>query len=361
MSFTWGKKIKLTIYGESHGTGVGVILEGIEAGSCLDYGLIDKELLRRSPNTGSGTTKRREDDEYRIISGIFNNHTNGGPLNIYFPNKDAKSKDYSQFFNKPRPSHADYPASVKYKGFNDYRGGGFFSGRLTAPLVFVGAIAKSILEDSNINIYSHLLNLGEEIKDDSFYDLEITDNNLEVLSQKNRFMINKNKNKNSQKFLSELGDDGDSIGAKIECIAMNVPVGIGEPFFNSIESDLSSLIFSIPGIKAIEFGLGADFSRFKGSDVNDEYIYDKNKIKTIQNNNGGILGGLSTGMPIIFTTTFKPTPSISKFQRTVDLDNVNNTELQIQGRHDSCIAIRGRVVVESVLAIVLLNFLKHTC
>ncbi|MFP4456845.1 MAG: chorismate synthase [Clostridia bacterium] len=357
MSFTWGKNVKLTIYGESHGNGVGIIIEGIKAGRSLDYDLINRELERRRPGKKSGTTKRNEDDEFKIVSGIFNDFTNGGPLNAYFPNKDVRVKDYKQFKKKPRPSHADYPAMTKYKGFNDYRGGGFFSGRMTAPLVFAGALSKSILKEEGINIYSHISNLGEVIEDEHFYNLNNTDNRLKLLIQNERFMINVDKNLEADDVLNELAKEGNSIGAKVECMAVDVPVGLGEPFFNSIESDLSSLIFSIPGIKAIEFGLGASFGQFKGSDVNDEYYYDKNTIKTFSNHNGGILGGLSTGMPILFTTTFKPTPSISKIQRTVDINGLSNSEISIQGRHDSCIAIRGRVVVESVLAIVLLNFL----
>ncbi len=357
MSFTWGNNIKLTIYGESHGKGVGIIIDGISSGNKLDYKQIKQELVRRKTKSIAGTTKRQEEDNFEIMSGILNGKTNGGPINVFFPNIDAKPKDYSEVKYKPRPSHADYPANIKYNGYNDYRGGGFFSARLTAPIVFAGAVAKSILIYQNIKIYSHILKMGEYIHDLEFSDIKDF-KILDDLNSKNRFMINKNEEDKAQKLLKVLTSEGDSIGAKIECMAINLPVGLGEPYFNSIESDLSSLVFSIPGVKAIEFGLGEKFSEKKGSEANDEYRVVNGQVLTTQNNNGGILGGLTNGIPINLKVTFKPTSSISNPQRTVNLDSMTNTTLSLSGRHDACIAIRGRVVVEAVLAIVLLNFIK---
>jgi chorismate synthase len=356
VSFTWGNNIKLTIYGESHGSGVGIIIDGLRSGIKLNYSLINQELTRRKTNTIVGTTKRNESDDFNIVSGIFNGVTNGGPLNVFFPNQDTKSKDYTEFINKPRPSHADYPAGIKYEGFNDYRGGGFFSARLTAPIVFAGAIAKGILLDKDIEIFSHVLKIGEKITDINFSDVDNIDA-LKDMSKYNRLMIDQSSEIEAIEMLKRLSEEGESVGAKIECQAINIPIGTGDPYFNSVESDLSSLIFSIPGVKAVEFGLGEKFSESTGSKVNDEYYVSENGIKTFQNNNGGILGGLTTGMPINFKVTFKPTPSLTKPQRTVNLSELKNTTLTIKGRHDTCIAIRGRVVVEAVLAIVLLNFI----
>lgn len=357
MSFSWGDNINLTIYGESHGLGVGIIIDGLKAGTKLNYAFIDRELYRRKPNKVEGTTKRSEDDSYKILSGVFEGYTNGGPLNVFFRNKDAKSEVYDAIANKPRPSHADYPAKIKYNNYNDYRGGGFFSGRLTAPIVFAGAIAKDMLQKHEIEIYSHISEIGE-VKDKSFNIDNTTYVTRKFFNDTTRIMIDAEKNELAKRLLANLEREGDSIGAKVECFALNLPVGLGNPFFNSIESDLASLLFSIPGVKAVEFGLGTKFSYYKGSEANDQYYNLNNKIRTNTNNNGGILGGLSNGMPIEFSVTFKPTASISKPQQTVNLETCENIKLEIDGRHDSCIAIRGRVVVEAVLAIVILNFMN---
>ncbi len=355
MAFTWGKNLKITIFGESHGKCVGAVIDGLGAGIDINHEKIKNKLEKRRPSTSAGSTKRREDDEYDIISGIFNNKTNGGPITVLFSNKDSRSRDYEKVRNIPRPSHADYPAYIKYGNHNDFRGGGFFSARMTAPIVFASALLSSILESDGIIVKSHLLQVGS-ICDKSY--LEYSYENLEnIVINQNSIYLNKIFEENVSHLIKEVNERGDSVGARVEGIVIGLKPGIGEPYFDSIESKVSSLMFSIPGIKAIEFGIGVDFANSFGSVVNDEYMIVDDKISTYTNNNGGILGGLSTGMPIVCKATFKPTPSIMKEQRTVDLSQKTDKTINIEGRHDSCIGIRGAVLVESVLTLALYDLL----
>lgn len=356
MGSTWGKNIILSIFGESHGTALGVNIDGLPPGIELDFNLIKREMERRSPGTRDISTKRREKDEIEILSGYFNNRTTGTPLCAIIQNTDTRSKDYTLIKDIMRPSHGDYTGNIRYKGYNDYRGGGHFSGRITAPLVFAGAIARQILRREGVLIGSHILSIGD-IKDKGFDYTNIKEEELLNLRDMN-FPVFDDKNAQKMKdLILEVKKDKDSVGGIIETAIINLPSGIGSPFFDSIESTMARLLFSIPGVKAVEFGKGIDISKMKGSKANDEMYFEDEKIKTYTNNNGGILGGISNGMPIIFRTGFKPTPSIGKKQKTIDINRGKNMELEIEGRHDPCIVPRAVPVVESVAALAILDLM----
>jgi len=357
MGNSFGKNFKITIYGESHGKSIGVIIEGIPPGITLDFDLINEEMYRRRPGKDNISTTRKEKDKVLIQSGYFNDHTTGAPLCGIIENTNKKSKDYSKLKNQMRPSHADYPGYIKYKGFNDYRGGGQFSGRLTAPLVFAGAIAKQILRDKNIHVGSHILSIGT-IEEKSFNTSDLDENNFERLKKEKLPTLDVALKEKMEEEILKCKEAGDSIGGVVEGAIIGLPVGLGEPLFNAFESHLAQLIFSIPGIKGIAFGEGFDLSRLPGSKGNDAYYYDREgNIKTKTNNNGGILGGLTNGMPVTYKVAFKATPSISKSQESINIKSKERINLKIQGRHDPCIVPRGLVVVEAASAIVALDLL----
>lgn len=356
MSSNWGNNIRLSIFGESHGNAIGINIDGLPSGIELNLEEIKFEMDRRAPGRGKTTTSRKERDKFEILSGYFNNKTTGTPLCIVISNEDSISKDYNE--NILRPGHADFTGKIKYYGANDYRGGGHFSGRITAPLVFAGAIAKQILRQKNIIIGSHLKSIGE-ITDSSFNQVQIDSNLLMELRNRRIPTIDNGRAIEMENLILDIKKEQDSIGGTIEIGIINLLPGLGSPFFDSIESKLSQMIFSIPGVKGIEFGKGFDISKMKGSEANDEFYIEDNEIKTYTNNNGGILGGITNGMPLIFRVAFKPTPSIAKTQRTIDIERKENIEVQIEGRHDPCIAIRAVPVVEAATAIVLLDLLME--
>ncbi|MEA1975287.1 MAG: chorismate synthase [Bacillota bacterium] len=360
MSNTFGKNLKLTIFGESHSKSIGVVIDGIPPGTSIDFEKIKNEMNRRRPSKNKISTSRYELDEVDIQSGFFNGKTTGASLCGIIKNKNTKSKDYSNLIDNMRPSHSDFPSNIKYKGFNDYRGGGQFSGRLTAPIVFAGAIAKQILEKNNIYIGSHIYSI-KDIKDKEFNELNIELELFNRLLKEEIPTINKNISDKMRSEIKRYKSEGDSVGGIVETAIINLPVGLGEPLFDSFESRLSHLLFSIPGVKGIEFGKGFEITKLIGSQANDEFYYDDNlKEKTYSNNNGGILGGLTTSMPVIFKVAFKPTPSISKKQRTINIKEKENVEISIEGRHDPCIVPRALVVVEAVSAIITLDFLLES-
>lgn len=356
MSSNWGNNIRLSIFGESHGNAIGINIDGLPSGIELNLEEIKFEMDRRAPGRGKTTTSRKERDKFEILSGYFNNKTTGTPLCIVISNEDSISKDYNE--NILRPGHADFTGKIKYYGANDYRGGGHFSGRITAPLVFAGAIAKQILRQKNIIIGSHLKSIGE-ITDSSFNQVQIDSNLLMELRNRRIPTIDNGRAIEMENLVLDIKKEQDSIGGTIEIGIINLMPGLGSPFFDSVESKLSQMIFSIPGVKGIEFGKGFDISKMKGSEANDEFYIEDNEIKTYTNNNGGILGGITNGMPLIFRVAFKPTPSIAKTQRTIDIQRKENIEVQIEGRHDPCIAIRAVPVVEAATAIVLLDLLME--
>ena len=350
MSGMWGSKIKLSIFGESHGNAIGITIDGLPAGFSIDMDKIMMEMARRAPGKSSLSTPRKESDIPEILSGYFEGKTTGTPLCAIIRNSNTKSKDYSKLKDVMRPGHADYTGAVRYKGFNDYRGGGHFSGRITAPLVFAGAICKQILEVKGIIVSAHINSIGK-IKDFSFLESDISDELLNSFKEKELPLINTKLEDEMRQEILSARSSGDSIGGTIECAILGVSPGIGDPFFDSVESTLAHLMFSVPAVKGIEFGKGFDISKMRGSEANDEYYLENGNIKTKTNNNGGILGGITNGMPIIFNVAIKPTASIFKEQNAVNIVTMEETTLCIEVRHDPCIVQRALPVIEAVAAI----------
>lgn len=356
MTATFGNKIKFTIFGESHGLAIGCVIDGLPPGVALNLEGIRTEMQRRAPGKSKLATARQEKDAFIIQSGFFEGKTTGTPMCVLIPNSDQHSGDYSKLKNIMRPGHADYSGKVKYKGFNDYRGGGHFSGRLTAPLVFMGAVAKQLLAQRSIYIGSHIASVWN-VQDKMFNPLGENAEFLAELTQKTFPVIDDAAGNDMQQLILAAKQSCDSVGGVIECMAVNVPAGVGEPFFDSLESRLAHALFSVPAVKGIEFGKGFAFTKMPGSEANDQMYYDDGVVKTYTNNNGGITGGITNSMPVLFRVAVKPTPSIAKVQKTVDLSSKTNTELVINGRHDPCIVQRAIPVIEGVAAWVLLDML----
>lgn len=356
MSGIWGNGIKISIFGESHGKAIGVNLDGLKAGILLDIDKIRREMKRRAPGNNEYSTSRKEEDEFEILSGFFEGRTTGTPLCAIIYNTNKKTEDYSELKNTMRPSHGDYTGYVKYGGFNDYRGGGHFSGRLTAPLVFAGAICKQLLESRGIAIGSHISRIGEE-EEELFNPVSVDPSTLKLLAGMAFPVLNAKSEALMKRVIARAKEQKDSVGGVVETAVLGMEPGIGEPFFDSVESTLAHLIFSIPGVKGLEFGAGFDISKLTGSEANDEYYMDGEEIKTYSNNNGGVLGGITDGMPIIFRTAIKPAASIGRLQRTIDIEKKENVELEVHGRHDPCIVPRAVPVVEAVTAIALLDLI----
>lgn len=356
MSGMWGNKLKVSIFGESHGVGIGITIDGLPSGFEINMNEILKEMARRAPGKSKLSTARRETDSPEILSGYFEGKTTGTPLCAIIRNGDQHSKDYGKLKDLMRPGHADYPGNIRYNGFNDYRGGGHFSGRITAPLVFAGAICKQILESHGIFIGSHVKSIGE-VEDKSFSEVELTKELLDNLKTKELPLLFSDKEALMRETVLKAKTDLDSVGGTIECTVIGMNPGIGNPFFDSVESTLAHLMFSVPAVKGIEFGKGFEMTKFRGSDCNDEYYYDGDKVKTYTNNNGGITGGITNGMPILFKVGIKPTASIAKKQRTINIDEKKDAELEIHGRHDPCIVQRAVPVIEAATAIGILDLI----
>jgi len=348
MSGMWGNNFKISIFGESHGEGIGATICGVPSGLEIDNDYIIAELLRRAGGHDSLSTPRLEADEFKILSGVFEGRATGSPICILIPNTNTISKDYDKIKDYMRPSHADYTAFVKYGGNNDYRGGGHFSGRITAALVAAGAIAKMYLKSKGIIVGGHILSIGE-VSEQKF-DV-IDEELLKALASKKFAVVDDIIGIKMKEEIQKAKLEQDSIGGVVEAAVIGLPVGIGEPFFDSVESVISHLLFSIPAVKGVEFGAGFNISKMRGSVANDSIYEEDGKIYTKTNNNGGINGGITNGMPIIVRTAFKPTPSISKEQQTVDIKAMKNVHYSIHGRHDPCIVQRAVVVVESAVAI----------
>lgn len=356
MSGMWGNKLKVSIFGESHGVGIGITIDGLPSGFEINMNEILKEMARRAPGKSKLSTARRETDSPEILSGYFEGKTTGTPLCAIIRNGDQHSKDYGKLKDLMRPGHADYPGNIRYNGFNDYRGGGHFSGRITAPLVFAGAICKQILESHGIFIGSHVKSIGE-VEDKSFSEVELTKELLDNLKTKELPLLFLDKEALMRETVLKAKTDLDSVGGTIECTVLGMNPGIGNPFFDSVESTLAHLMFSVPAVKGIEFGKGFEMTKLRGSDCNDEYYYDGDKVKTYTNNNGGITGGITNGMPILFKVGIKPTASIAKKQRTINIDEKKDAELEIHGRHDPCIVQRAVPVIEAATAIGILDLI----
>lgn len=356
MGATFGRNLRMTIFGESHGKSIGLVLEGLPPGTQIDEGFIKKEMARRAPGQNQMSTQRQEKDAFIIESGMFEGKATGTPLCVLIPNSDQHSKDYSLLKDVMRPSHADYAGKVRYKGFNDYRGGGHFSGRLTAPLVFTGALAKTILAQKGIVVGAHVARIGR-IVDRLFNPLGETAELFKKLRGHTLPVLDESKGPLMEAEILSAREQQDSVGGIVEVMATGMPAGIGDPFFDSLESRLSHALFSVPAVKGIEFGAGFAIAGLKGSEANDPMTFDGGEVRTTRNNNGGITGGISNGMPVLFRVAIKPTPSISQPQQTVNVSEGKNTILVIKGRHDPCIIPRAVPVVEAVTAWILLDML----
>ena len=348
MKNTFGSSVSVTVFGESHGTAIGAVLDGLAPGIAVDEEFIAYQMKLRQ-SVGALSTARREADSVRIVSGLFNGKTTGTPMTFIIENQDTRSKDYGELAYKARPGHADFSAQMKYHGFQDFRGGGHFSGRITAGIVAAGAVAISALRGKGIKIGTHILSCGG-VFDRTFGDI---DADTDRLNSMEFAVLDDNKAEEMQAAITAAKQDGDSVGGRLETIVTGVPAGVGEPWFDTLESILAHALFSIPAVKGVEFGAGFAAADMLGSQCNDCFRSADNGVTAATNNNGGIIGGITTGMPILFRTAVKPTPSIYKEQQTIDLNTLENTTLQIQGRHDPAIVHRARVVADSVTALVL--------
>lgn len=354
MKNTFGNNIAVTLFGESHGTAIGAVLDGMPAGIPVDEDFIAYQMsLRKS--VGAISTARKEADEVKIVSGVFNGKTTGTPVTFIIENQDTRSRDYGELAYKARPGHADYTAQVKYNGFQDFRGGGHFSGRITAGLVASGAVAISALKAQGITVGTHILSCGG-VCDRDFNDIKA---DVDYLNKQEFAVLDSSRAEEMQEVIMNAKRDGDSVGGILETAVIGMPAGYGEPWFDTVEGLLSHALFSIPAVKGVEFGAGFKYADMRGSQANDPFRSSDNSIVTSTNNCGGILGGITDGMPIIFRCAVKPTPSIYKEQQTINLQTGENTELQIKGRHDPAIVHRARVVADSVTALVLYDLLQN--
>lgn len=353
MKNTFGKNVSITLFGESHGSAIGAVIDGLAPGLVVDNEYINKLLTLRRP-AGAISTARQEADEFSILSGVFEGKTTGTPICIVIPNNDTKSKDYSQTRWLMRPSHADYAANCKYHGFEDYRGGGHFSGRITAAIVAAGAIALKALNNKGIYIGTHVKKCAG-ISDRDFS--ENLEEEINLLYEKNFAVLDDEVAEKMNEAILDAKKDGDSVGGILETAVIGLDAGLGEPWFDSIESVLSHALFSIPAIKGVEFGAGFALADMRGSVANDSFTYNEEKIETKTNNAGGINGGITNGMPILFRSAVRPTPTLSREQETVDLENKTNATLTSKGRHDPCIVHRARIVVDAITALTLCDVL----
>ena len=348
--------LSVSIFGESHGKGIGVVIDGLPGGCEIDFEKVLDFMARRAPKKDGISTRRNEKDYPEIMSGYLNGKTTGTPLAAVIMNTDQHSSDYNNISAVARPGHADYTGYQRYNGANDIRGGGHFSGRITAPLVFAGAVCAQILEQRGVNCGAHILSIGD-VWDGRFDSVKVDKALLDTVKKKDFPLINSEKEQSMKDAVKAASEKLDSIGGRIECAVTGLPAGIGSPMFDGIENRIAAAVFGIPAVKGIEFGKGFEFADMCGSEANDPFTTDGETIKTTTNNNGGILGGITSGMPVIFTVAIKPTPSIAQPQQTVDYVKMENTTLEIKGRHDACIVPRAVPVVEAAANIALLSFL----
>ena len=352
MKNTIGNSVAVTLFGESHGEAIGAVIDGLAPGLDINREYIAHMLTLRRPD-GRISTPRKEKDEFRIVSGVVNDKTTGTPITILIPNENVQSGDYSQMKTVARPSHADYTAECKYHGFQDSRGGGHFSGRITAALVAAGAICKYALEQKNILIGTHVKRCGG-VSDRDFGNLS---EDVKDLNEKVFAVLDEEKGEAMREAILQAASEGDSVGGVLETVILGMPEGVGEPWFDSVESMLSHMMFSIPAVKGIEFGAGFDIADMRGSMANDPMRLEENKVVTTTNNNGGINGGITNGMPIVFRTAIKPTPTIFKPQDTIDFRAMEEAVLSPKGRHDPAIVHRARIVQDAAAAIVMCDAL----
>ena len=353
MKNSFGMHITLTIFGESHGPEIGCVVDGLRPGLRVDEDEIARMLALRRP-AGAISTARVEPDPFRVVSGVWQGRTTGTPLCILIPNREAKSDDYGYFINTPRPGHADYTGFVKYRGYADPRGGGHFSGRLTAPLVAAGAIFLAALREQGIMLGTHIARCAG-IADRPF---KILPDDLKALERSDFPVLDPGRGEAMRDAILSAVNDGDSVGGVLETAVCSLPAGLGNPWFDSLEGVMSHALFSIPAVKGVEFGDGFALAELRGSRANDPFRMNAGRVVTETNHNGGVNGGITNGMPLIFRTVIKPTPSIAVPQQTVDLSTHKNAEITVQGRHDPCIVPRARAVQDAVTAFVLLDLLE---
>jgi chorismate synthase len=346
-----GKEFVVTCFGESHGRCVGAVIDGCPAGLPLAGEDVQKELDKRLPPSQEIVSARREEDAVELLSGTHEGFTTGAPICVLVWNKEAISDDYDAIRHTPRPGHADYPARIKYLGFNDNRGGGRFSGRITVAFVMAGAVAKKLLELAGIEVLAYATEIGgvkllsapslEDIKEKT-YESSVRCPDPEVALKMEEAIL-------------KAKSEGDSVGGIVECVASNVLAGVGEPLFDSLDAELAKMLFDVPAVKGVEFGVGFEAARLKGSQNNDPYVMRDGEVETVTNNAGGVLGGLSSGMPLVVRVAVKPTPSIAKEQKTVDLMEMKDATVQVKGRHDACVVPKAVPVVEASVALVLVD------
>ncbi|MCL1949859.1 MAG: chorismate synthase [Turicibacter sp.] len=354
MASFWRNRLSLSIFGQSHGPAIGMTLDGLPTGFEIDREALQQFLNRRAPGRNPWSTTRREEDSPEFLTGLANGLTCGAPLTAVIHNQNTRSVDYDKLKSIPRPGHADFPAHIKYGGHQDVAGGGHFSGRLTAPLCIAGGVALQILASKGIYIGAHVASIGK-VKDETFDAVSINEGQLAAVAQKEFPAISDEAGQQMKETVEAARMSLDSVGGTIECAIIGLPVGLGEPMFDGMENRLSSMIFGIPAIKGIEFGAGFEVAEMTGSQNNDDYYYENGEVKTKTNNHGGILGGLTTGMPLIFKVAVKPTSSIAQKQGSIDVIKGEDTILEVRGRHDPCIVPRAVPCVESVAAIAILD------
>lgn len=341
-----GKEFTVTTFGESHGKVVGVVVDGCPAGLPLAEADIQVELDRRIPADPKIVSGRIEKDVARILSGIFNGFTTGAPIALTVENKEADSRSYEELRNLPRPGHADYPAGVKYGGFVDYRGGGRFSGRVTVALIMAGAVAKKLLSQFNVDVLAYTRAVGKVKSNRKFSPEEIRRNRYQASTRCPDLACAEQ----MEQVIVDARGEGESVGGIVECVALNVPVGVGEPMFDSLDADLAKALFNVPAVKGVEFGLGFGIVGLRGSESNDSYMMQNGRVATSTDNMGGVLGGLSNGMPILMRVAIKPTPSIGKEQKTVNLSTMEDAAVTVKGRHDPCVVPKAVPAVEAAVA-----------
>lgn len=358
MASSIGKTVRVSIFGESHGEAIGCVLEGLPAGEALGMDEILTQMARRAPGRDKTATARRESDTPHILSGVLEGRTTGAPLAMMIENTNQRSGDYGNVRLCPRPGHADYTGYVRYGGHNDIRGGGHFSGRLTAPLVFAGAVCRQILRRRGVAVGGHILSIAE-VRDDPFDAVKVTAEQLEALSTAPFSLLNPDAEQPMRRAVEAARLAADSVGGVIEAAAVGLPAGVGSPMFDGVENRLAALLFGIPAVKGVEFGDGFALAGMRGSAANDPMAYgEAGRVISTANHNGGVLGGITSGMPLIIRVAIKPTPSIGQQQQTVDLSAGRPETLVIQGRHDPCIVPRALPVVEAALAVGLLDLLE---
>ena len=352
MSSTYGENLKLSIFGQSHGPAIGMTLDGIPAGLPVDAEKLQAFLNRRAPGQNDWSTPRKEEDRPEFLAGLLDGYTCGAPIAAMIHNKNTRSGDYANLKDCPRPGHADYTAQIKYGGFQDAAGGGHFSGRLTAPLCIAGGLCKQWLEEMGIRIGAHILAIGE--CGDRYF--EPTDPEIESVPAEFP-VLDSDSGKAMQELISQARAAGDSVGGIIECAIIGLPAGIGEPMFGGVESRIAQIVYGIPAVKGVEFGVGFECACLSGSQSNDDFEIIDGKIVTQTNHAGGILGGITNGMPLIFSVAMKATPSIAATQQSISLSRMENTTLEIKGRHDPCIVPRAVPVIEAAAAIAIYDLI----